>query len=83
MRRRKAVQIRIKNADDFWTGVRFLGFRILAIIVSGDYPMGSAMRMGAGYFPTWLSIGTVILGTAIALRCVKGHGESSHLPGGA
>ncbi|MBI4207936.1 MAG: tripartite tricarboxylate transporter TctB family protein, partial [Betaproteobacteria bacterium] len=50
------MQFKIRNQEDFWAGLMFIGFGILSIVVSRDYPMGSAMRMGPGYFPTYLGV---------------------------
>jgi uncharacterized membrane protein len=35
----------------FLSGIMFLGIGIVAIYIAQDYPMGSALRMGPGYFP--------------------------------
>jgi putative tricarboxylic transport membrane protein len=67
------VKLSIKNQEDFWAGLMFIGFGILAIVVARDYPMGSAMRMGPGYFPTWLGALLILIGavvSGIALRTV-------------
>jgi hypothetical protein len=45
---------KIANNIDFWAGVMFILFGLAAVYMSRDYPMGSAMRMGPGYFPTYL-----------------------------
>ncbi|MCI3952164.1 MAG: hypothetical protein K0R53_1662, partial [Burkholderiales bacterium] len=36
------MQLKIKSQEDFWAGLMFIGFGVLAIFVSRDYPMGSA-----------------------------------------
>ncbi len=43
----------LKNPKDFWSGVMFavVGFAFAIIVKVHDYPMGTASRMGAGYFP--------------------------------
>lgn len=61
----------IKNQEDFWAGLMFIGFGVLAIVVARDYPMGAAMRMGPGYFPTWLGGLMMTLGAIIALRATR------------
>ncbi len=48
------VQLKIKSTEDFWAGLHFIAVGVVAIYLSRDYPMGSALRMGPGYFPTWL-----------------------------
>lgn len=50
----------IRNPRDFWSGVMFLALGLAAVIIARDYAMGSAGRMGPGYFPTalgWILVG--------------------------
>jgi hypothetical protein len=65
------VQLKIKSQEDFWAGLMFIGFGLLAIFISRDYPMGSAMRMGPGYFPTYLGVMMAILGAIISATSFK------------
>jgi hypothetical protein len=69
------VKLRIKSQEDFWAGLMFIGFGLLAIIVARDYPMGSSMRMGPGYFPTWLGGIMMAIGAIIAFRATRITGE--------
>jgi putative tricarboxylic transport membrane protein len=39
------------NNKRFLSGLMFLGIGGVAIFIAQDYPMGSALRMGPGYFP--------------------------------
>ena len=59
--------MKLKNPKDFWSGVMFALFGLaFAIIVKYyDYPMGSASRMGAGYFPFVLGCVMAVLGFII------------------
>jgi hypothetical protein len=59
---------RIANNADFWAGVMFVIFGAAAVYMSRDYPMGSAMRMGPGYFPTYLGVLMMIFGIIIGAR---------------
>jgi len=63
------MSIRIRSPRDFCAGLIFLFFGALAAYVARDYPMGSAVRMGPGYFPYLLGILLALLGVAI---CIKG-----------
>jgi putative tricarboxylic transport membrane protein len=56
------------NHQDFWAGVMFLGLGILAVYLSKDYPLGRAMRMGPGYFPTYLGWAMIIIGAIVGGR---------------
>ena len=67
--------MKIKSQEDFWTGLMFVGFGVLAIVVSRDYPMGSALRMGPGYFPTYLGAILVVIGAIILGRSYRVEGE--------
>lgn len=62
------MQLKIKSQEDFWAGLMFIGFGLLAVIVARDYPMGSAMRMGPGYFPTYLGAIMIVMGAIISFR---------------
>jgi hypothetical protein len=59
------MQLRIKNPQDFWSGIFFIALGVLAIYFSRDYVMGSALKPGPGYFPTWLGGIVIALGAAI------------------
>lgn len=68
--------MKIKSQEDFWAGMMFVAFGILAIVVARNYPMGDALRMGPGYFPTYLGALLILIGAVtagVALR-VKGEG---------
>ena len=69
------MQFKIKSQEDFWAGMMFIGFGLTAIVVATDYPMGSAMRMGPGYFPTYLGGIMMMLGAIIAFRSMMVQGE--------
>ena len=42
------------------SGVMFVGIGAIALTIARNYPMGSALRMGPGYFPNVLG-GILIL----------------------
>ena len=66
----------IRNPKDFWAGLMFIAFGLAAVFISRDYPYGTAMRMGPGYFPTWIGAMLIILGavvSAMSYRMEEGH----------
>lgn len=67
--------MKITSQEDFWGGVVFIAFGALAIYIASDYPFGTAARMGPGFFPTWIGIVLIVLGTAIAATGFKNQGE--------
>jgi hypothetical protein len=72
------VKLSIKSQEDFWAGLMFIGFGLAAIFIARDYPYGSAMRMGPGYFPTWLGGMMTLIGAIIAVRSTRIRGEGVH-----
>lgn len=58
----------IRGKQDFLAGLLFLSFGIAAIVLARDYPFGSSMRMGPGYFPTILGALLALLGAAVLAR---------------
>ncbi len=67
--------MRLKNPEDFWAGIMFIAFGAVAMFVARDYPMGSAMRMGPGYFPTYIGACLAVLGAIIAAVSFRTVGE--------
>lgn len=55
----------IKNPQDFWSGVMFLAIGLLFAGVATTYKIGTAARMGPGYFP--LVLGGILCALGIAI----------------
>lgn len=58
----------IRNRKDFYAGLIFVAFGVFFMAVARNYPMGSALRMGPGYFPFVLGGLLTLLGFAVAAR---------------
>src|SRR5262245_15305908 len=55
--------MKIKSARDFWAGLMFIAFGLFFLIVAQkNYQMGTAVRMGTGYFPSVLGGILAVLG---------------------
>ncbi len=61
--------------QDFVSGLMFVGWGVAGLWVGRDYPVGSALRMGAGYMPRLLCWGLVLLGIVIAIKGAMVAGE--------
>ncbi len=61
----------IRNPKDFWAGILYIAFGAGAIIVALNYPIGSAGRMGPGYFPRGLGIILIAIGAFLCLRALR------------
>ena len=71
---RKTIGGRIRDPKDFWAGVLFVLIGIAAIAIGSRYNLGTAARMGPGYFPRILGILLIVLGGIIALRALRADG---------
>jgi putative tricarboxylic transport membrane protein len=54
------AKVPLTNNKQFLSGLMFIGIGAVAIYIAQDYPMGTALRMGPGYFP-------IVLGGIIGL----------------
>jgi hypothetical protein len=58
--------MKIKAPRDFWAGLMFIAFGLFFLIVAQmNYQMGTAVRMGPGYFPTVLGGMLAVLGGVV------------------
>lgn len=69
------MKFKITCPEDFWAGLMFIAFGLVAVVVSRDYPIGSAMRMGPGYFPTALGGLMIVIGAIVSAASFKMTGE--------
>ncbi len=67
----------LRNPKDFWAGVLFaaIGFAFAIVVKVAEYPMGTASRMGAGYFPFVLGTILGVLGLIIIAMSLVSDGE--------
>lgn len=60
-----------RNNRDFFAGLLYIFTGALAIFLALDYPFGSALRMGPGYFPRVLGGIMIAFGVAVVLMGIK------------
>ena len=60
--------MRIRLSTDLLTGVLFLALGVFAVIYGSRYPLGTAARMGPGYYPLLASSGLILLGIVLVVR---------------
>lgn len=67
--------MRIGNPTDFWTGLAFGGFGLfVSLYAATHYSVGSAIRMGPGYFPTAVGALVALLGLVLAISALRADG---------
>ena len=56
------MQLEIRNNRDVWAGAMLIGTGAVSVIVARNYPFGTSLRMGPGYFPSVLGGLLVLFG---------------------
>jgi len=60
--------MRIKGPKDFWAGLMFIAFGLFFLVwAQKHYQMGTAVRMGPGYFPSVLGGMLALLGLLVLI----------------
>ena len=57
--------MQVRNKQNFWSGVMFIVIGLAFAWKSTEYSMGTAARMGPGYFPYWLGILMAIITVSV------------------
>ena len=66
---------RIRNPKDFWAGLIYLVIGLGAVVLAQDYKMGTAFKMGPGYFPVVLGGLLAVIGVVSVGRSLVSDGE--------
>ena len=67
---------RMRGPRDFWAGLLFMAVGAATIAIAAGYTVGTASRMGPGYFPRALGALLMILGALGTLRGLRLQGPS-------
>ena len=68
------MKLEWRTNKDLWAGLMYITTGALGMWIARDYPFGSALRMGPGYFPTVLGGIMVVMGIyVLALGLRKDH----------
>jgi len=71
--------VRIGNQKDFWSGILFQVLGIGFVLLAQEYKMGTAQRMGPGYFPTLLGGLLAVLGIVIAIQGLRSNSAAGDI----
>ena len=71
--------MQLRNKQDFWSGVMFIVLGLAFAWKATSYSMGTAARMGPGYFPYWLGIIMAALGALIVLNSMRKSAEKTEI----
>ncbi len=60
--------MKIRNQRDFGAGIMYMVIGLFFAIVATQYQMGTAAKMGPGYFPFYLGILMTLLGLLVLVK---------------
>ena len=60
------------NTKDFWAGLMLIAAGVAAVVIARDYPFGSTLRMGPGYFPAILGAIIALFGVYFVTKGLRG-----------
>jgi hypothetical protein len=59
------MKLALSNNKDVWAGLLLIAIGAAAILIARDYPFGTALRMGPGFFPIMLGGLLIVFGLTI------------------
>jgi TctA family transporter len=68
--------IKLRNAQEFWAGLLFLGIGAVMLFGSAKLAQGTAAHMGLGYSPRLLCVLLILAGSGLLLKGVLTDGAS-------
>ncbi|RTZ40064.1 tripartite tricarboxylate transporter TctB family protein [Candidimonas sp. SYP-B2681] len=71
--------MQLRNKQDFWSGIMFVALGVGFALGATNYSMGTAARMGPGYFPFWLGVCLAGLGAIVALTALSPKAHETHV----
>ncbi len=72
--------MKIRNQRDFGAGIMYMMIGLFFTIIATQYPMGTAAKMGPGYFPFYLGILMTLLGLFILIKSMGAKAAIESIP---
>ena len=63
--------MQIRDKRNFLAGLLLVGFGLGALLIARTYKMGTAFRMGSGYFPAMLASLLILIGVIVAALALR------------
>lgn len=71
----RSLKLRVREPRDFAAGIFFLLCGVAIFWMARQYPTGTLLDMGPGFFPTALSIILILVGAGVLARSLLVDGE--------
>jgi len=66
------MKVALRDNQDFWAGVMLVAIGATALVLARNYPFGTSLRMGPGYFPSVLSSILCLFGLILMAKALRG-----------
>jgi hypothetical protein len=73
--------LNIRNKKDFGAGIMYMVFGLFFALNALSYKMGTAAKMGPGYFPFWLGALLTALGFFVLLKSMSSKNTKEEIGG--
>ena len=65
----------LRDNQDFWSGVMLIAVGATALVIARNYPFGTSLRMGPGYFPSVLGGLLILFGLYLVAQGLRSNEE--------
>ena len=72
--------MKIRNQRDFGAGIMYVVIGLFFTIIATQYQMGTAAKMGPGYFPFYLGILMTLLGLLVLVKSFSAKAAIESIP---
>ena len=72
--------MKIRNQRDFGAGIMYMVIGLFFAIITTQYQMGTAAKMGPGYFPFYLGILMTLLGLLVLVKSFSATAAIEKIP---
>ena len=76
----KERNLKIRNQRDFGAGILYICTGLFFAVVARQYQMGTAAKMGPGYFPFWLGVLMALLGLLVLVKSLSAKATIESIP---
>src|SRR5262245_49146999 len=66
------MKVQFLDSKDFWAGIVLVMAGAVAVFIARDYPFGTPLRMGPGFFPTVLGALLLLFGIPVLVKGLLG-----------
>ncbi len=75
------MKLKFLKNNDFWTGMMFIGTGTVSMFIARNYPFGTTLHMGPGYFPSLLGGILILFGIYVMVMGIRSKESNKEVQG--